>query len=125
MDDEEPTVTPTPDEVIEETPTTDAVPIDDTSNVEKEVSISPREKLKYSSDRKYLQQVTDFLESNPAVPSLLAHMKTDILIKKPANILDFLVDEYFVETNQISLTNYLDERDTIARKLDRGLDLDD
>ena len=88
-------------------------------------SISPRAKLEYRSDRKYAKEVNEFLETNASVQQLIIHMKMNILMNKPSNILSFLTEDYFSTTRQIELTAHLQERDDIARRLQRGLDVNE
>ena len=68
----------------------------------KVASISPRGVLPYLEDRKQAEQTRIFLQS-PFLPKLLVIIRTKILARKPDNILDYLVDEFFAVKNERQL----------------------
>ena len=69
----------------------------------KEPSISPRDRLSQQSDKRYLKEVERFREKNTNFHKFLIMMHTEILRRKPDNILDFLAEEYFSLANEPAL----------------------
>lgn len=66
-------------------------------------SISPRDRLSYIEDKVFWKQMRKFELDSTYLSKLIMLMKMEIITKKPDNIVDFLVDEFFSEKNQMEL----------------------
>lgn len=87
-------------------------------------SISPRQALEYASDRKSHAATSEFIQSNPSLKLFLSELKIATMRDKPDDILDYLVDEFFSERNQVYIKEKILEHENIAYKLQNGGDLE-
>lgn len=62
-------------------------------------SISPREPLEDVEDKKLHREMKRFSQENVSMSKLILQMQKDILAAKPDNILDYLVDVWFADSN--------------------------
>lgn len=79
-------------------------------------SISPRDTLSYIDDKKQWKECQQFHKLGlDQLNYLLNEMETAILINKPNEIVNFLVDKFFAEKNQIELRKVV-ERNVLKTK---------
>lgn len=74
-----------------------------------EVSISPRDKLSFIDDKKQQKETNKFLSNNGNLLKLTRILQTEVIRCKPANILDFINDEFFSLENQTRLRNIIQD----------------
>lgn len=65
--------------------------------------ISPRDRLSYQDDKKAWKELEKYKQDNPQLGKLLFVMRMDIMRAKPADVVGFLVEEFFTETKQIEV----------------------
>ena len=72
-------------------------------------SCSPRDKLSYISDRKAFKADEKFEEGgqHAALQRLILHFEMELIKKKPENIVDFAIDEFFSRENAVRLRDAL------------------
>ena len=80
-------------------------------------SISPRDKLSYTSDKKYHKEIERFHEKNPSLHKFLVMVHQQIITAKPANILDYLAEEYLAEENIDVVRKEIARQETSLREL--------
>lgn len=66
-------------------------------------STSPRDQLSYRQDKKQLKEYTKFTERHPELESLLILFHTEVIRKKPNNIVRFATRYFFNERNEDKL----------------------
>jgi len=80
-------------------------------------SISPRDKLSYTSDKKYHKELERFHEKNPSLHKFLIMLHQQIITAKPDNILDFIAEEYLTEENSEVIRKEIQNQETKLREL--------
>ena len=80
-------------------------------------SVSPRDKLSYTSDKRYHKELERFHEKNPSLHKFLVMIHQQIITIKPENILDYLAEEYVTEENVALLKKEIDRQETSLREL--------
>ena len=80
-------------------------------------SISPRDKLSYTTDKKYHKEIERFHEKNPSLHKLLVMLHQQIVSAKPENILDYLAEDYLSEENAEVLRREILQQETSLREL--------
>lgn len=67
-----------------------------------ELSMSPRDKLSYRSDKKVAKAMLKFIQ-DPTLRRLVDHLQRELLVQKPDDILDFVCDVFFSADNMVLL----------------------
>ena len=67
------------------------------------ISISPRDELSFVDDKKEYKKHQKFLNGNKQLYCFSRILQTEIISRKPENILDFINDEFFSSENQQKL----------------------
>ena len=76
-------------------------------------SVSPRDQLSYTQDKKTLKEITKFKEKHPELDRLLIMLRAEILRKQPKDIIKFVEREFFAEHNEKSLREALGIADAV------------
>jgi hypothetical protein len=76
-------------------------------------SVSPRDQLSYTQDKKTLKDITKFKEKHPELDRLLIMLRAEILRKQPKDIIKFVERDFFAERNEKSLRDALGISDTV------------
>jgi hypothetical protein len=76
-------------------------------------SVSPRDQLSYTQDKKTLKEITKFKEKHPELDRLLIMLRAEILRKQPKDIIKFVERDFFAERNEKSLRDALGISDTV------------
>lgn len=84
---------------------------------EKVPSISPRDKLSYTSDKKYTKEIERFHEKNPLAHKFIVMLHSQILAVKPENICDYLAEEFFSEANEAKIRAEMQRQEMVLREL--------
>ena len=68
------------------------------------------DEIRFKDDKKIVSKIEKFNYSNKSFRDFIIHIRKTVLIKKPENILDFLVDDYFSGDSLIELRILFDQK---------------